>query len=63
MLGVLADTANKTAADIGEFFEAAFCEVDAVDLAGFATGIGIAVTAPCDAFGVIESVAVAANIR
>ena len=56
MLGILADAADKTT-DIGEFFKGACRQVNAVDLAGFAAGVGVAVAAPGYALGVVEAVA------
>ena len=60
MLGILANAADE-AADIGEFLEGARRQVDAVDLAGLAAGVGVAVAAPGDALGVVEAAAKVAD--
>ena len=62
VLGILTDAADK-AADLGELLEFAPDQVDAVKLAGFAAGIGIAIAAPSNALGVVEAAAKVANNR
>ena len=62
MLGILTDAADK-AADLGELLELAPGQVNAVDLARFAAGIGIAIAAPSNALGMVKAAAKVADNR
>ena len=62
MLSILTNAADK-AIDSGKLLKFAPGQVNPVDLTRFAAGIGIAITAPSNALGVVEAAAKVADNR